>query len=181
MKGLEILDKLRNTIEAAGESVSVTFTYAMLNEMARMVEYRENYQSASPEDLMQAYLYIADEYMYQRHFLFAVQYYNKILALSENCPDFHLKTGYIERCRIQLARIDSKEDGFTGNDPVEYSEKYLKILIELEAKIEEELRGEPMGDGFCYEYWSVKKRILKENYGIRWESPGVLNPDVHFD
>ena len=181
MKGLEILDKLRNTIEAAGEPVSVTFTYAMLNEMARMVEYCEKYQNVEPEILMSVYLYIADEYMYQRHFLYAIQYYNKILALSENCPDFHLKAGYIERSRIQLARIDSKEDGLTENDPVEYTEKYLKILIELEAKIEEELRGEPMGDGFCYEYWSVKKRILKEDYGIRWESPSALNPETMFD
>ena len=181
MKGLEILDTLRNTIEAAGEPVSVTFTYAMLNEMARMVEYCEKYKGESPETLMPLYLYIADEYMYQRHFLFAREYYNKILALSENCPDSSDKAAIIEKCRSQLRRIDSKEDGLTENDPVEYTEKYLKILIELEAKIEEALRGEPMGDGFCYEYWSVKKRILKEDYGIRWESPGVLNDDVHFD
>ena len=69
MKGLEILDKLRNTTLAAGEPVSVTFTYAMLNEMARMVEYCEKYQNVEAEILMPAYLYIADEYMYQRHFL----------------------------------------------------------------------------------------------------------------
>jgi len=180
MKDLETISVLYDLIKSVGEPPSMTFIYAMLNEMTRMAEFSEKFNRESIETL-RAYLFIADEYMYQRHFLYAKQYYNKILALSENCPDFHLKTGYIERCRIQLARIESKEDGFTGNDPVEYSEKYLKILIELEAKIEEELRGEPMGDGFCYEYWSVKKRILKEDYGIRWESPGVLNPDVHFD
>ena len=57
MKGLEMLDKLRSAIETADEPVSVTFTYAMLNEMARMTEYCENDKSESPEILMQAYLY----------------------------------------------------------------------------------------------------------------------------
>ena len=181
MKGLQILDTLRNTIEAAGEPVSVTFTFAMLNEMTRMVEYCENFKNKSPEALMPVYLYIASEYMYQRHFMFARMHYDKVLSLAENCPDFPGKTTIIDKCRSQLHRIDSKEDGSIRNDPVEHTEKYQKILIGLEAKIEEELRGEPMGDGFCYQYWNTKKKILKEDYGIRWDSPSALNPETMFD
>jgi len=182
MKGLEMLDKLRAVIEMSNEPVSASFTYAMLNEMARMVEYEEKYQSLSHDIIIQSYLYIADEYMYQRHFLYAKQYYGKVLALSENCPGFALKDGLIEWCCKQLVQIDSKEDGgSTKYDPVEHTEQYLKILIELEAKIEEELRGEPMGEGFCFMYWHKKEEILKRDYGIDWDSPAVLNPGTRFD
>ena len=182
MRRLEMLDRLRNTIEAAGEPVSVTFTYAMLGEMARITEYCENYKNESPEALMQAYLYIADEYMYERHFLFAKQYYDKVLALSENCPDFAQKGGLIEWCRKKLAMIKNKEDeSFTKCDPVEYTEKYLNILIELEAKIEAELKGDPYRMGFCFEYWDKKQEILKRDYGIEWDSPAVLDPDTRFE
>ena len=181
MKGLEILDKLRNTIEAVGEPVSVTFTYAMLDEMARMVEYCENGNNETPEVLMQAYLYIADEYMYQRHFLFAKQYYDKAIALSGCCSKFPLRDGLIEWCNKQLARIESKEEGPTKYDPVEYTEKYLNILVELEVKIEFELRGVREQIGYCFQYWEIKQRILKEDYGIEWKSPAELNPSTRFD
>ena len=182
MKGLEILDKLRSTVEAAGEPMSVTFTYAMMGEMVRMVEYCENYKNETPEVLMQAYLYIADEYMYLRHFNLARQYYGKVIALSENCPDFSERDGLVEWCRKKLAKIENKDDeGFTKCDPVEYTEKYLNILIELEAKIEAELKGDPYRMGFCFEYWDKKEEILKRDYGIEWESPAVLNPDTRFD
>jgi hypothetical protein len=181
MKGLEILDKLRNTIETAGEPVSTTFIFAMLNEMARVVEHCEDYKNETPETLMQAYLYIADEYMYQRHFLFAKQYFDKAIALSENCSDFPQKDGLIEWCQKQLTRIYNKEDFVDKHDPVEHTEKYLNILIELEAKIEAELKGSPYRMGFCFEYWNKKEEILKRDYGIEWESPAVLNPETRFD
>ena len=66
-------------------------------------------------------------------------------------------------------------------DPVEYTEAYMKILPELEAKIDAELEGVVRGHGFCYQYWSAKKKILKRDYNIKWDSPGVLNPTVRFD
>ena len=66
-------------------------------------------------------------------------------------------------------------------DPVEDTKKYKAILPELEAKIEAELEGVSRGMGFCFYYWPKKKEILKRDYGIEWESPSVLNPDVRFD
>ena len=66
-------------------------------------------------------------------------------------------------------------------DPVEYTKKYLEILPELEAKIEEELKDVKRGMGYCFEYWHTKQRILEEDYGIEWKSPSVLNPRIKFD
>ena len=66
-------------------------------------------------------------------------------------------------------------------DPIEYTERYMAILPELEAKLDAELEGESRGMGFCFHLWHKKAEILKRDYGIEWESPGLLNPTVRFD
>lgn len=35
--------------------------------------------------------------------------------------------------------------------------------------------------GFCHEYWCTKKKILKNRFGIEWNSPVDLNPMLMFD
>ena len=67
------------------------------------------------------------------------------------------------------------------NDPVELTPEYLAIRDELEAEIEKRLEGIPRGLGFCHLYWGVKKSILKEKYGIDWQSPAERNPMILFD
>ena len=63
------------------------------------------------------------------------------------------------------------------SDSVEYTDKYLKIELELEKTIRKE-----SGDcRFCHQYWNIKKKILYEKYGIDWKSPVELNPTVRFD
>ena len=162
MKDLEMLKTLCILIEAYKDPPSNTFIYAMLAEMARLVDM--NAEHEPPEDVKKAYTYIADRYLYQRHFLLAKEYYAKAglqLSLEET--------------------INRAGGSSIINDPVEYTEKYLNILIELEAKIEAELKGVPQGMGFCFEYWNKKGKILKRDYGIDWDSPVVLNPDTRFD
>jgi hypothetical protein len=87
----------------------------------------------------------------------------------------------IEECKEYLNEINDGEEGTIRRDPVEKTEKYQKILIELEAKIDEKLKGSPRGMGYCFAYWHAKKEILKKDYGINWKSPGELNPGVMFD
>ena len=36
-------------------------------------------------------------------------------------------------------------------------------------------------DGVCYDFWDFKKRILLEEYHMRWRSPADLNPHCIFD
>lgn len=50
----------------------------------------------------------------------------------------------------------------------------------LEKLIREET-GEGGYLGYCHYYWSVKKRILKERYGIDWKSTADRFPGVMFD
>ena len=52
------------------------------------------------------------------------------------------------------------------------------IEPEMERLVREET-GEGGWTGFCHTYWSVKKRVLKEHFGIEWKSiddrfPGLL-------
>ncbi len=35
--------------------------------------------------------------------------------------------------------------------------------------------------GDCHELWSMKKRILKTDYGIEWKTPGETHPYIDFD
>lgn len=64
-------------------------------------------------------------------------------------------------------------------DPVEESDEYASVELEIERKIRTEI-GECRYMGYCHKYWSTKKKMLKE-YGIIWKSPAELNPSVIFD
>ena len=66
-------------------------------------------------------------------------------------------------------------------DPVEQTDEYKAIEKELEAKIEARLNGVERTRGYNRRYWSVKTEILKNDYGIEWKSPAVLNPRTKFD
>ena len=72
------------------------------------------------------------------------------------------------------------EEGVERYDPVEYTDEYLAIEPELERQIREET-GEGNYLGYCHYYWSVKKRILWEKYGIEWHSPAERYPGIFFD
>ena len=65
-------------------------------------------------------------------------------------------------------------------DPVEDTPEYQAIKDELEAKILERMGGQ-ITRGNAYMYAQIKKEILKEEYGIDWTPPHVLNPRIKFN
>lgn len=67
------------------------------------------------------------------------------------------------------------------SDPVEWTQQWEEIIDEVDKKTYENLAGIPHGRGFCHTLWDEKTRILREEYGIEWKSPAVMNPDVKFD
>lgn len=64
-------------------------------------------------------------------------------------------------------------------DPVEDTEEYKRAMEHIGAVLEEEFK-ERCGLGTVRIYWNRKKELLRR-YGIEWESPGELNPNVTFD
>lgn len=87
---------------------------------------------------------------------------------------------------LQFGRTFTEEieeylsDGMERDDPVVYTDRYLEIEPELEKLVREET-GEGNYLGYCHTYWRVKKRILKEKYGIDWLSPADRFPGMLFD
>ncbi len=67
-----------------------------------------------------------------------------------------------------------------------------EILSQVDRRVSEELaeaglmeeRGgkyHSKTEGVCYEFWERKKEILRKEYGIEWQSPHDLNPNVLYD
>lgn len=65
--------------------------------------------------------------------------------------------------------------------------EYRAIRRKVDAKAKRLTRkelGMPEGEwwfGACHWYWDHKKRILREEYYMRWRSPQDLNPGTCFD
>lgn len=73
------------------------------------------------------------------------------------------------------------EIGSLKKDPVEYTWKWEDIYYDLEDKLEYRFANAPRHMGFCFKYWSTKQELLREEYGIEWRSPSLMNPHVRFD
>jgi hypothetical protein len=67
-------------------------------------------------------------------------------------------------------------------DPIEDDPNVQPLIraAEEEAMSAPELQGS-RPRGWVHGYWDVKKRILKEKYGIDWRTPAELNRNVAFD
>lgn len=88
--------------------------------------------------------------------------------------EYKLRYGYSFWKKQESRKSKIKED------PVEYTDEYLRVELELERLIRSEI-GEEKYLGFCHKYWSTKKNILKNKFEIAWKSPAELNPTIRFD
>lgn len=71
--------------------------------------------------------------------------------------------------------------GHLRTDPVEYTWEWEKIYYDVEDELDRRLANVPRQMGFCFQYWSMKRELLMEKYGIDWRSPSQMNPRVMFD
>ena len=86
---------------------------------------------------------------------------------------------YLATLRRKTMSRQRKRSGLVY-DEVEDTTEYIMVKEEVDRLVEEEI-GSHRCLGYCFMYWSAKKRILKEKYGIDWKTPCELNPDVLFD
>ena len=70
--------------------------------------------------------------------------------------------------------------GMLKVDPVQATPEWEEVIYEVEKEVDEELKDEPRGMGFCHSYWSAKRAALARR-GIEWRSPSAMNPRVMFD
>ena len=70
--------------------------------------------------------------------------------------------------------------GMLKVDPVQALPEWEEVIYDVELELEEELKDELRGMGFCYGYWSAKRAALARR-GIEWNPPPSMNPGVIFD
>ena len=70
--------------------------------------------------------------------------------------------------------------GMLKVDPVQATPEWEQVIYEVEQELDEHLKDEPRGMGFCHSYWSAKRAALARR-GIEWRSPSAMNPRVMFD
>jgi hypothetical protein len=70
--------------------------------------------------------------------------------------------------------------GMLKVDPVQATPEWEDVIYDVEKEVAEELKDEPRGMGFCFNYWSAKRAALARR-GIQWRSPSAMNPRVMFD
>lgn len=70
--------------------------------------------------------------------------------------------------------------GMLKVDPVQATKEWEDVIYEVEKEVDEQLKDESRGMGFCFAYWSAKRAALARG-GIEWRSPSAMNPGVMFD
>lgn len=87
---------------------------------------------------------------------------------------------YIDTDGLSVDEFCSKYGRHLHFDPVERTQIWEDIYLEVEEECERRLKGVPRGMGFCFAYWATRHDVLQE-YGIEWRSPHMMNPHVMFD
>ena len=77
--------------------------------------------------------------------------------------------------------IFNPDTGYLRRDPVEYTRDWEEIYYDMIDEVEARLADVPRHMGFCFRYWDEEKRVLREKYGIDWNTPSQMNPGVMFD
>ena len=116
--------------------------------------------------------------------------YNEELRRDKDKYYFRTVDRYIEKLSWVVNRdIQSWDYGMScwnslggtlKTDPVQASEKWEKVIYDVEKEVDEELKDETRGMGFCHAYWSAKKAALARR-DIEWKNPSAMNPGVMFD
>lgn len=79
-------------------------------------------------------------------------------------------------------RLDEIEQtGYLLKDPVEWTARWEEVIDEANRKAYRRLKDVPRGMGFCFGYWATLDGILKQDYGLEWRNPHLMNPRVLFD
>jgi hypothetical protein len=66
-------------------------------------------------------------------------------------------------------------------DPIEDDPAIQPLLAKADQEASQEYPPERAYKGYYPIFWPIKKRILKDKYGIDWQTPRELNPNWAFD
>lgn len=102
------------------------------------------------------------------------------LTLDEVDAEIQRLSDYIDTDRISPETFMKRHHRHLNFDPIERTRLWEDIYYEAEQECDRRLGDTPRGMGFCFAHWSTFRQVLAEK-GIRWRSPGEMNPRVLFD
>ncbi len=176
-----------------------------LNDANGCIRFLEDFMTHR-EMLASTCFSFASAYEYAAFFPEASQYYQKAIrysndvsVLEEALFSYLLMTlrihDTIPKRDLDLVRekIDSKtlseikkeaKDAFSkliATDPIEKEQTFLDIRYEVEKRVDAQLlETDAENVPFCIRYWTSKKQILQDEFGITWRTPAECNPDIKF-
>ena len=138
-------------------------------------------------------IYEANEYLEHNNALEQSPDFQKIESEVEKEVFTQFALDGITRLEYDLAEGGEDEESVYDdefNAPTEY-DIYLRKnsnRIKEARKLLEKYPDQPIQAarlfiqlGSCHRLWAMKKRILKEKYGITWYAPSEVDPDCDFD
>lgn len=106
---------------------------------------------------------------------------DKLLSTIKTCEEKLLQIttniGYADN--NEFDKIVQK--GWLKYDPVEWSARWEEVIDQAEEIAYKNLSDHPRGMGFCHALWHEKRRVLCEQFGVKWRSPAMMNRGVLFD
>ncbi len=68
-------------------------------------------------------------------------------------------------------------------DPIEETPEYKLVVNEVEQEAHKTLadQGVQKTRGYIHQFWTLKKKMLKDKHSIDWKSPAEMNPNAKFD
>ena len=90
------------------------------------------------------------------------------------------KRGAVLRDRIGQAKA-CQQDATLLHDPIEDDPQYADVFAQVDREVDELLKDRDHGLGFCHLVWRHRKKILKQKHGVKWFSPGDMNPGCRID
>ena len=152
--GIELI--LKNDCISIKETPRLYQSFCEYYRLCRMWEKKEDFDAELEEHFDKYYFRTVDKHIYDLSW---------IVSRNMSGPGLDLWNHHSKYLKV---------------DPVQASEEWEKHIYEVEKEVEEELKGEPRGMGFCYAYWSAKRAALARR-DIDWRSPCSMNPGVMFD
>ncbi len=68
-----------------------------------------------------------------------------------------------------------------ASHPLDTNAHFQSVIAVADELAETEVGDSASEMGGCHLLWAAKKRILKTQFGLEWQTPAELNPDVCFD
>lgn len=116
--------------------------------------------------------------------------WDSLKEMNELCASYEDDIRQLkEKRELALRTEDGKTAAKRYNGTIELYEETLKEYRRLAnmpflvkwVYVRLETRTRMQRFGACHQFWEIKKRILKEAYGIEWYTPQEEYPHAHFD